>query len=173
MRTWRAVECSLCGCGMGCGMCGLGQWLQDEGGRDQLGQAINCPMFAFLSLLRVRKGLIHFPQSSLALSTSAERKHGWVENQTFNQLWGWGGVNLGEYQSWARGGGWTCCALRPGTKSLGWVLFVFAKEALQNSEKQFSQHGPNGGLPWWLSLRVTLLVAVSIRHLCESVLLPE
>ena len=100
-------------------MCGLGQWLQDEGGRDQLGQAINCLMFAFLSLLRVRKGLIHFPQSSLALSTSAGRKHGWVENQTFNQLWGWGGVNLGEYQSWAHGGGWTCCALRPGTKSIG------------------------------------------------------
>lgn len=61
-----------------------------RGGRDQLGQAINCLMFAFLSLLWVRKGLIHFPQSSLALSTSAGRKHGWVENQTFNQLCGLG-----------------------------------------------------------------------------------
>lgn len=90
MRTWRAIECSFVDVGwdVGCGAWGSGSRMR--GGRHQLGQTINCLMFAFLSLLRVRKGLIHFPQSSLALSTSAGRKHGWVENQTFNQLCGVG-----------------------------------------------------------------------------------
>lgn len=42
-------------------------------------------MFAFLSLLWVRKGLM-CSQSLSELSTSVGRKHGWVENQTFNEL---------------------------------------------------------------------------------------
>ena len=83
-------------------------------------------------------------------------------------------MNLGEYQSWALRWGLDLLWFGAWHKEhrLGFLL-VFAKEALQNSEKQFSQHGPNGGLPWWLSLRGALLVAVSTRHLCESVLLPE
>ena len=89
---------------VGCVAWGSGSRMR--GGRDQLGQAINCLMFAFLSLLWVRKGLIHFPQSSLALSTSAEEsmaglkiKHlincvglGWGESGRVPKLGPWWGL---------------------------------------------------------------------------------
>lgn len=67
-----------------------------------------------------------FPQSPSALSTSAGRKHGWVENETFNQLCGvGGGVNLWEHQSWAKGGGWTSCSFGPGARSFGFLFVCF------------------------------------------------
>ena len=97
---------------VGCVAWGSGSRMR--GGRDQLGQAINCLMFAFLSLLWVRKGLIHFPQSSLALSTSAEEsmaglkmKHlincvglGWGESGRVPKLGPWWGLDLLCFEAW-------------------------------------------------------------------------